>query len=97
VTFGVVFEAPAVRDIEAAFAWYEARRTGLGAEFAAAIAAAAEVLARNPEAFPVTHLPFRWIKLRKFPYGVHYRVKGNVVAIAACLHFRQSPERWPEA
>jgi hypothetical protein len=34
VSFRVVIEEPAVRDMETAFEWYEARRTGLGAEFA---------------------------------------------------------------
>jgi plasmid stabilization system protein ParE len=97
VSFRVVFEVPAVRDAEEAFQWYEARRSGLGAEFAGAIALAAETLGRDPVQFPVTHPPFRWIKLRKFPYALHYRVKGNNVAVVACLHFRQSPDRWPGA
>jgi toxin ParE1/3/4 len=97
VSFRVVFEAPAIRDVEAAFEWYEARRSGLGAEFVGTVATVAETLTRIPEQFPTTHEPFRWIKLRKFPYAVHYRIKGHTVSIVACLHFRQSPSRWPGA
>jgi plasmid stabilization system protein ParE len=97
VTYQVRLEAPAAHDIETAFEWYEARRSGLGAEFLASVAAAAETLGRDPFQFPVTKEPFRWIKLRKFPYGVHYRVRGLDVMVVACLHFRQSPDRWPGA
>ena len=97
MSFRVVFEAPAVRDIEATFEWYEARRSGLGSEFAGTLAAAAEMLSRDPHQFPLTHEPFRWVKLRKFPSAVHYRIKRDTVAVVACLHFRQSPSRWPGA
>ena len=93
--YRVLIEPPAARDIETAFEWYEERRSGLGAEFLGTIAMAFETLARDPAQFPVTHEPFRWVKLRKFPYAIHYRIKGRTVAIAACLHFRQSPLRWP--
>ncbi len=93
--FVVQFEAPAQGDIENAFAWYESRRSGLGAEFLRAVAAASEALERDPLRFAVTKAPYRWIKLRKFPYGMHYLVDVQEVSVLACLHFRQSPERWP--
>jgi toxin ParE1/3/4 len=95
VSYRVLIEPAAAGDIEEAFRWYEARRTGLGAEFVATIAVAFEALTRDPAQFALTRDPFRWIKLRKFPYAIHYRIKGDTVAIAACLHFRQSPKRWP--
>ena len=95
MNFRVRVEAPAARDIETAFDWYESRRTGLGTDLLRAIAAAQDVLAREPRQFPETREPFRWYKLRRFPYGLHYRIKGDEVLIVACLHFRQSPVRWP--
>jgi toxin ParE1/3/4 len=70
VSYRVLFEAGAVFDIETAFEWYEARRTGLGSEFAGSIALAAEALARDPNQYPMTHKPFHWLKLRKFPYAI---------------------------
>ncbi|MGF6349209.1 hypothetical protein [Variovorax sp. W2I14] len=50
---------------------------------------------RDPLQFSMTRAPFRWLKLRKFPYGLHYRIRGDEVMIVACLHFRQSPAHWP--
>lgn len=91
----MLFEAPAAQDVEHTFEWYESRRTGLGADFMRAIATARDVLSRDPHPFPVTVEPFRWYKLRRFPYALHYRIRGTTVLITACLHFRQSPTRWP--
>jgi plasmid stabilization system protein ParE len=95
VKFTVIFEASARNDLLAAFEWYEARQSGLGEEFLRSVAAVEESLARNPERYPMAHAPYRSAKLRKFPYGLHYRMIGNKVSVLACLHFRQSPERWP--
>jgi hypothetical protein len=95
VTFEVVFESPASLEMTQAFEWYESRKSGLGSEFLRSVALARDLLASDPIRFSETRPPFRWIKLRKFPYGLHYRVVGNKVSVLACLHFRQSPERWP--
>ena len=93
--FAVVFEASARDDLLAAFRWYEARQSGLGEEFLRSVAAVEEALTRNPERYPVANDPYRSAKLRKFPYGLHYRIVGEKGSILSCLHFRQNPERWP--
>ena len=95
MSFEVLLEASAARDIELAFEWYESRKTGLGADFMRAIAVARDILSRDPQQFPATATPFHWYKLRRFPYALHYRIRTDKVLIAACLHFRQSPTRWP--
>jgi plasmid stabilization system protein ParE len=95
LTFIVQFNPEASQDVEAAFAWYERLRSGLGDAFVRSVAAGSENLSRNPERHPVTREPFRWLKLRRFPYGLHYYIEGKKVIILACLHFRQSAERWP--
>jgi len=97
LNFPVLFEAAASVEVMTAVEWYETRRTGLGVEFLAAVAAASETLARTPERFPATRAPFRWLRLRRFPYGLHFRIHANAVRIVACLHFRQNPDRWPGA
>jgi toxin ParE1/3/4 len=97
VTYKVQFEADAKNDLQSAFKWYEERQSGLGAEFLRSVAAVEESLARNPLRYPVANEPYRSAKLRKFPYGLHYRIVGTKVSILACLHFRQSPDRWPGA
>ena len=93
----VRIQPAAAREIDKAFAWYESQRTGLGSDFLRAIAMARDELVRDPKRFPETRSPFRWVKMRRFPYGIHYRIQGANVLIVSCLHYRQSAERWPGA
>ena len=96
MSWRVVFEAPAQAEIAEAFAWYEDKSYGLGGDFLRVIAAAAEQLERNPEAFPSTRNRFRRILLRRFPYALHFElVSDGTVSVLACLHHRRSPARWP--
>jgi len=91
----VFLDAAAALEVGQAFDWYESRRSGLGAEFLRSVAQARDMLARDPERFQETRSPFRWVKLRKFPYALHFRINSDSVSIVACLHFRQNPIHWP--
>ena len=93
----VDFQPAAQSEIQHAFTWYETQRTGLGAEFLRAVANARDQLARNAERYPTTLGAFRWVKLRRFPYALHFDLNSDCVRLHACLHFRQSPARWPGA
>lgn len=95
-SFAVNFQPKADAEVRAAYAWYEDKQSGLGDEFLRAVAVIVEVLSRDPKRFALTTAPYRWAKMRKFPYGIHYSVEGNSVWILACLHFRQSTQRWPK-
>ena len=55
-----------------------------------------EVFFESPAGQELTQA-FEWYELRKFPYGLHYRVIDDKVSVLACLHFRRSPEHWPGA
>jgi hypothetical protein len=51
VSFSVLIEPQATLDIEAAYAWYEAKNRGLGSIFLKTIAAATERPERNADQF----------------------------------------------
>jgi hypothetical protein len=96
VSWQVVFEAPAQAEIAEAFVWYDEKSYGLGGDFLRAVAAAAEQLERNPQAYATSQGQFRRILLRRFPYALHFELKvDQVVSVLACLHHRRSPARWP--
>ena len=96
MTWQVIFEAAAQAEIANAFDWYEQKSYGLGGDFLRMIAAAEELLTRNPDTFPSTRGRFRRVLLRRFPYALHFELlNGQSVSVLACLHHRQSPVRWP--
>ncbi|MFT4243623.1 MAG: type II toxin-antitoxin system RelE/ParE family toxin [Acidovorax sp.] len=92
----VRFEPAAQAEIAAAFDWYERRSYGLGGDFLRAVAAAQERIARDADQFPTSRGRFRRVLLRRFPYALHFEVTdAHRVSVLACLHHRQSPQRWP--
>ena len=96
MTRRVVFEAPAQAEIVAAFEWYEQRSYGLGGEFLRSVAAAEERISRSAESYPAARGRFRRILLRRFPYALHFEIlDAGLISVLACLHHKQSPERWP--
>ena len=91
----VVVRPAAAADIEDAFLWYERQRNGLGTEFLEALRATMDLVLVHPEAFPVLRRGARRALVqRRFPYGLYFRVEGDVVLLVACLHAKRHPRRW---
>jgi len=89
-----LFRPAAAADVDDAYLWYEAQRSGLGEEFLAAVSAAVESIQVKPELYPVVHRQTRRALLRRFPYGLYYRIMGEQVVVVACFHAKRDPKRW---
>jgi toxin ParE1/3/4 len=95
VTWQVIFEAAAQAEVAQAFAWHEQASCGLGGDFLRMLAAVQEQLRRNPRAFPPAQGRFRRILLRRFPYALHFELRGEqTVSVLACVHYRHPPAPW---
>jgi plasmid stabilization system protein ParE len=90
----LVFRPAAAADIEEAFLWYERQRPGLGEEFLAAVQSAVDGIVGHPATYPVIRRNTRRALLHRFPYGIFYRIYGEVVVVVACMHGRRDPRRW---
>jgi toxin ParE1/3/4 len=75
-------------------AWYEAQAPGLGGRFRAELDAAVRRLAANPELCPVVLRDVRRARLRRFPYGLFFRIGPAALAVVACFHARRDPQQW---
>ena len=84
----------AAADIEEAFLWYELQQAGLGEEFLTAVQSALENIAAHPIRYPVVHRETRRVLLKRYPYGIFYRIYGELVVVVACMHARRDPRRW---
>jgi hypothetical protein len=72
-----IFRPAAAADIDEAFRWYEVQRVGLGEEFLAEVDATLRKVLVSPRQYPVIHRSTRRALLRRFPYGLFYRVLGT--------------------
>jgi hypothetical protein len=88
------FRAVATAEVEEAYAWYEEQRQGLGDEFRASIDLAVDLILRSPRLWAVVHRDIHRVLLRRFPYGLFYRIVGEEPIVVACAHVRRHPRHW---
>ncbi len=89
-----VFRPAAAADIEDAYRWYETQRAGLGGEFLSAVSETLNLLTANPKKYPVIHRETRRALVRRFPYGLFYRLVDDQIVVVACFHASRDPRRW---
>jgi len=85
----------AAREIGEAFDWYEDQLPGTGAQFVQMLDAQFAAIERSPALYAQTQRGVRRALLPRFPYGVFYASKGEIVSILAVVHIARSPLRWP--
>lgn len=81
-------------EIREAEQWYEERSEGLGAAFLEVVEQALAGIEENPLRFPVIYRDIRRALLRRFPYGVFFRVRPDQIRVLNVLHLSRNPDRW---
>jgi plasmid stabilization system protein ParE len=71
--------------------WYEHERTGLGERFADAYESVVTRILENPELFGLVGRHDRMADMKPFPYGIVFRVVGDVVRIKCVRHHSRHP------
>jgi plasmid stabilization system protein ParE len=94
VTRKPIFRPQADQEVQSARQWYDDQRPGLGVQFADAIDEAVERIASNPLAFPAVYGETRRAVVRRFPYGIYFRVLQDEIIVTAVIHGRRHPRRW---
>jgi plasmid stabilization system protein ParE len=94
MSYSLQIEPEAEADIEAARRWYEAQRSGLGDEFLDCLRDTLRRILRNPRAYGVVHQDLRRALIRRFPYGVFYRLRGEEIAVVGVFHGSRDPQAW---
>jgi hypothetical protein len=93
----VRFAAAAEEELAAAVAWYERRRTGLGAEFFDAVDAAVQFVGERSEECAI--VPHEGRKVRRklvsrFPYALIFVDLGKHLRVIAVAHTARRPGYW---
>ena len=74
--------------------WYENQVTGLGDDFLDEVAQAYRCILEHPAAWREMARGVRRYLLRRFPYGVYYKVEKDLVLIYAITHLHRHPDAW---
>jgi plasmid stabilization system protein ParE len=92
----VFFRAEAEADIETAASWYEKQCSGLGNQFLNEILDMCNKIAGNPNSFSVIHRETRRAVIRRFPFGIYYRIAQESIIVIAVMHGSRHPKRWQQ-
>jgi plasmid stabilization system protein ParE len=96
MAYRLKFSARALREIGEAQEWYELQSPGLGEEFIAAMELQLRRLEQAPLLYAEVIPCVRRALLPRFPYGLFYAVRSDLVHILAVLHDARNPGRWPK-
>ena len=90
----VEFHPAADAELRASVLYYEARLTGLGNEFLIEVESVCSRLSEHQSLGPRLDAEHRRLGLRRFPFGLIYRVTSSKVQIVAVAHRRRLPGYW---
>jgi toxin ParE1/3/4 len=92
--FAVEFHPLAADEAKAGERWYRERNEVASARFQRELDRAVDLISERPN----TGSPYlgntRRVLLRRFPFFVVYRVRGNNIEIVAVAHARRRPGYW---
>jgi toxin ParE1/3/4 len=91
---GYSFHPLAESELLDAAKFYEARSTGLGHSFLAAVRRAIEQIQAYPESSPVVRAGLRRKTLPRFPYSLIYGAELGAIKIIAVMHQKRRPSYW---
>ena len=86
-----------MREIGEGQEWYELQSIGLGEEFIAAMELQLKRLEQAPLLYAEVIPSVRRALLPRFPYGLFYTVRGNLIHVLAVLHDARNLRRWPSS
>jgi len=81
-------------DLNEAAIWYQQQQGGLGNEFLDEVVSLLQSIQQHPLAYPVIHRETRRALMRRFPFGVFYRVENEYIVVVAIIHASRHPRRW---
>lgn len=74
--------------------YYESQASGLGVKYLSEIEHAVVSIAESPMTWPKIEGELRRRLVRRFPFGILYRIESEEIVIVAVAHLRRKPSYW---
>ena len=88
----VIWHPAAVEELAEAANFYEAQVPRLGSDFLDEIDRTLPLILDAPERFAIVQDSIRRCILKRFPYGIYYRIAGDVIRILVIRHHSRHPD-----
>ena len=93
-SFRLIINPFAELDLQVAYEWYDLKKEGLGKEFLKEVDKTFNGILQNPRQFGTIKKQIRMAVVKRFPFGVFYIVRADVINIFAVFHFSRNPKTW---
>lgn len=94
MNFTLVIQPGAFEDLARIYLWYQEIQDGLGERLERDFAETLAKVEANPKAYPRVYKQIRQIRMRIFPYYVHYRMDGQGVYVLSVDHTSRRDHTW---
>ncbi|QTA80419.1 putative toxin-antitoxin system, toxin component, RelE/ParE-like [Desulfonema limicola] len=88
------FLYPAENEMLEAAEYYERQVKGLGSAFLREVQRAVKAVENNPEIWEVVRGNVRRRLVKRFPYGILYRIEPIKIIVVAVMHLHRNPNYW---
>lgn len=88
------FHPDVYQELSDSYIWYESKATGLGEDFLNELDTAFSLIQRLPEIWPKMKKEYRRYLLKRFPFGIIYKIQPTSIYVGAVMHLSRNPGYW---
>jgi len=92
----IEFLEPAQYELDEAIAYYDQQRQNLGSEFLSEVIDSIGRISEYPDAWQELTSRTRRCLIHRFPYGIIYQVRSDIVLIIAVASLHRKPTYWQD-
>jgi hypothetical protein len=90
----IAFLPEADQEMTEAALYYQSQAIGLGMDYLFEVEHAVHSIETSPYTWPILQGDLRRRLIRRFPYGVLYKIESEEIIIVAIAHLRKKPGYW---
>lgn len=90
----VIFLPEAEQEMFEAAIYYQSQASDLGLDYLFEVEQAVQAIAESPITWPIIEGELRRRLVKRFPFGILYRIEPEEIVIIAVAHLRRRPGYW---
>ena len=96
MAYKIITSTKAELDVDKAIEYYKDINVQLAKDFLTELKATHKYIQKHPKKIQVRYANIRVAFLKRFPFGVHFRLEDKTISILAILHTSGDPDNWEE-
>ena len=96
MVYSLSVRTEAEEDIREAYSYYQQCRAGLGNDFIESVETSFDKIKASPKIYRETHNSLRRLFIKRFPFGIFYKIIGNKILVFAVIHTSRDPSTWQQ-